>query len=256
MQKFLNSPWPYLIIITILILILVQSCNESHKLNLENKQIKAFYEDSLKEVRIKNLNLFHRVAELSDFTDALSETIKEKEKEIVAKTSIIVQLKKVISEGVGDTIIIPDSSCLGLKLKFKDFKPFYTLNFEAIVNNPPSYNYSLDFKPLDLTSFISRNKEGIWSGYLKVDDNYEKYLKVKDFKVILSSDEFISNKSDITFLKLGILTSIGLNKDLKSLFNVGASALIKETHQIGYEKSLNSDFHFLRYGYYFSFLAF
>lgn len=244
-----------IIIILIIIIAVITGISttlfiKSGKIEAENNQIKARLEDSLKVLIFENKEYLHRIADVQNLNDSLSEVYNKLNLKVHYQTNQIIKLNSIISDITGTINIIPIDSTDSLRVfSFKDSTEFYKLEAEVFDSIPPTLKHSIDFNPFGIKINLGRNKLGIWSGILELEEWAQKWVKIKDFDIIVDYDEFSSSPEDISLLKIGFSTQLSLNKDLKSIIALGGTTLIKETHLINLSKSLNSDDFYILYSY-------
>jgi len=249
----------YLVIIAISLLGVYYLYSKLKIAKQEVVQIQIRLNDSLKVYKDGNLTLYHRIVGLEDLNKDLSVILKSKDEKITSQFNTILKLNTIISKGLGrvDTVKVIDSNCVGIILDYLDKNAFRELKVKVSVNNPPLFETQEIFNPFGVIAKLTRNKEGIYGGYLEITpDSIEQYITVSDFDIKMDLDEYEGNPCDIIILKLAPSISFSLSKDLKSLVSIGGQALIKEAHLIGYEIGINNDYHWIRYSYFPSFLSF
>lgn len=249
----------YILIIVIAIVGIVYLYNKTQSIKQEKAQIYARLNDSLTVYKDGNLELYRRVAGLEDLNVDLNSILKERNEKITSQSKLIIRLKDQISSGTGhlDTLIILDPNCKGLTLTYSTSNALSSLFVKAIVDDPPRFETKQTYNPFGALARLTRNKEGIYSGYLEIfPDSIKEFITIEDFDIQIDLDEYQGNPCDIIALKLAPSVSFGLNKDIKGLISIGGQALIKETHLIGYEKGINNDYHWIRYSYFPDFLSF
>jgi len=234
----------------------IQQCTEVEAQEQMNNQLTAYYNDSLTVIEKDNQTLNRRVANLTGMNSDLDNTIENLDNTIFSKNEEIIRLKKLVGSGYGtiDTTIIIDSTCIGLILTYIDTTGWHTIYIKVEVNNPPLFEYEVTIPPIKLTTYLVRDSEGVWTGYAIPDESIKDHITIDSMKVEIAKDEFIDFYDDTNAFKFGPSVSIGSDfQSQKTIFNIGGGILLNETHAIGLELSLNSDWYFARYSYYFGF---
>lgn len=237
-----------IMVIVTLSILMFKSCNEKEKYEQMILQNEMAYKDSLKLLRKDNLELYHRVASVEDLNKSLNVILKERKERIVALIKENISLKAIIDSGSGGIEVPADSNCIGLELIFGDTTDFYRYQIRAWVDNPPRYTFNQVFNPFDLTVFLTRNKDGLWSGYAELDTNVRDFIDISDFDVVIDKDEYLDLQPDEFSLNLFPMSSLIIAGD-KSYFFLGGSVLINRTHLIGYSKGIANNWHQIMYGY-------
>lgn len=234
----------------------LQKCSDISSTEQTLSQVEAALNDTVKHFNIKGQEISQKVVDLSNMNSEQDKLIKGLEFKIFSKNREIVRLETIISSGYGyiDTTINIDSSCIGLKLAYQDSNLFRILYVGVTVDNPPIFNTSETFQPFGLTTYLSRDKKGIWIGHALVDKEFQSYIKIDDIKVEIEKDEFNEFYDKTSSLKLGPDMSIYSDLGNTSIFNFGIRSLVNETHDFSIQKSLNTNGWLLDYSYLFDFI--
>jgi hypothetical protein len=204
--------------------------------------------DSLKKVQYKNEEMYHKYIEFQDLSKEQTALLKNKDEKIKTLTTQVIQLNNVISDGTGvvyvhDTIKTIDSACIGLKLNFKKATEFYTYNLDVVINNPSYHRLDLQFSPISLTTYLTRNKQGVFSSYFKVEPaTLNKYIQITSARVQMEQDDYIpANKPEYGFLPM-------INLSTHHVVSIGGGVQL-DKHIVGYLKGINSTAHSVFYAY-------
>lgn len=238
--------------VVILALGYIQQCSEVDVI----EQLSAYYNDSLVTIRKENQILSRRVANLTAMNTELDKTVESLDNTIFSKNTEIIRLRKLVGTGYGtvDTTIIIDSTCIGLILTYLDTIGWHTMYIKVEVNNPPLFEYEVTIPPIKLTTYLVRDSEGIWTGYAILDQSVKDHIFIDSMNVEIAKDEFIEFYVDTDAFKFGPSISLGSNfENQKTVYNIGLGVLLNEAHGVSLELSLNSDWYFARYNYYFGF---
>jgi hypothetical protein len=244
--------FPYIIMLLVVVLY-VRSCVNYEKQLLITEQNALAEQNKLRQL---NLTTYHKYVFIEDLKDSLIEELKQNEEIILAQSETIFKFKNIIEENEGtiirDTIFVEvPFDCIGLRLGFSNSNNFYSYTDTITVDNPPTHKLSLSFNPIKATSYLTRNEEGIWSGYLKLDEKVSNYLKIGNFDIKVSEDLYLNNNSVPSF---SLIPNFIINTNYTSTqFGLGLFGLINDAHLVGYGKSINTNFHTFTYGYKFNF---
>lgn len=232
----------------------LQKCSDVDSTEQVLTQMEAAFGDSMKVIKIDNKELSQKVVDLSSMNSEYDNLLRGLEFDLFSKNREIIRLETIISSGYGtiDTTIIIDSNCIGLKLEYEDSNPFRNLYVGVIVDNPPLFNTIEEFQPFGLTTYLSRDKKGIWFGHAIVDEEFQSYIKIGDMKVEIEKDEFKDFYDNVSAFKMGPDMSLYSDFQKESIFNFGLRGLINETHDISLQKSINSNGWLFDYSYLFN----
>jgi len=166
-------------------------------------------------LRVINSQWSTKYAFVKDLNAKKDSMLKNKNETILTKNTVILKLKKMLLKGTAvkyDTVFI-NNMTKSFVMEFRDSfpvnNPFLDYDLTVVVKKPkPTYTLSLDFKKIALTSFLTRNREGIWSGYVKIPQNYRNYLKIDNIKVVIDRDEYTRIEEDR--FKLSLLLGGGI----------------------------------------------
>ena len=117
---------------------------------------------------------------------------------------------------------------------------FRTLDINVKVDDPPIFNTKEEFNPFGLTTYLSRDEEGIWVGHAIIQEEFQPYIEISDMKVEIEKDEFKQFYDRVSALKFGPVGSLYSEFETQSIFNGGLRFLINEKHDFSIQKSLNS----------------
>jgi len=232
----------------------LQKCTEVDSTEQQLSQMQAAFGDSMKVIKIDNKELSQKVVELSDLNSGYDNLVRDLDFKIFSKNKEIIRLKSIISSGEGhiDTTIVIDSSCIGIKLTYQDVNQFRTLDVGVIINNPPMFTTKETFNPFGITTYLSRDKKGIWVGHAIIDEEFQSFIEISDMKVEIEKDEYAEFYDKTSSLKAGPDGSLYTDFNSKSIFNFGLRTLINETHDLSVQKSLNSPGWVVDYSYLFN----
>lgn len=226
----------------------IRSCtNFEKRLDIANQNALA----DKNELKRINATLYQKYVKVESISDSLLNELKNYEETLLAKNETILVLKNIIEKNSGvvitDTLFVEvPSDCIGLRLGFSGGNSFYKYTDTITVLNPPIHKLSLSFSPINATSYLTRNKEGIWSGYLKLNEQVADYILVDAFNVKVDEDLYFgSSASSFSLIPHFIINTNYTNTQ----FGLGVFSLINDAHLIGYGKSINSNFHTFTYGY-------
>ena len=220
----------------------LQQCSKVDSTEQQLTQMEAAFGDTMKVLRVDNQTLYRKVADLTEMNSEDDKLIKGLENSIFSKNREIIKLKDIVSSGVGslDSLVVIDSSCIGLKLKYVDVNIFRTLDINVKVDDPPIFNTKEEFNPFGLTTYLSRDEEGIWVGHAIIQEEFQPYIEISDMKVEIEKDEFKQFYDRVSALKFGPVGSLYSEFETQSIFNGGLRFLINEKHDFSIQKSLNS----------------
>lgn len=253
-KQFILYNLYYIIIIAVILVFLVFGFFSVTKTIKENKLLKQLTkqnelsQDSIKRV---NENTYKKFAEINELNKGLQDLVLKKDEVILSENKLIIKLKDLISAGKTDTLIAYDTvkvnNCEGLRLSFSGENIFrdYLLNVE--IKNPPYHTLKETFKPFSLTTYITRDKKGFYSGYAKVEEKFSQYINISDMKVVLDKDEYVSIEKPRQE-KLHFLVSAGTAIENKLSLSVGCG-FYYSNNLVMYKKGINNNFHFITYGY-------
>ena len=234
-----------------------------YKTKEELKQANSVYEQnelSKKEIqRLKQDSIVwvQKYIEVTNLNKNKDKLLKQNNETIIFQDSKIIKLESIIESMSGlivdtnnnkDTNKIPEF-LIGKKLLFESKKDFYNIKSEVKLDNPPINKTELTFfDKIKLTSFISRNKEGKFSGYAKFSPSFiNNYLSISEMDIEMEKDEFAGLlKPPIAyqfFLDAGIIA-----KENTTL-SFGATLIHNEKWKLGYQKSISENLHLLNIGY-------
>lgn len=227
--------------------------NEQNMLAL-NSRIEKYKLDSTTAYRriafVEDLN-----ANLKNENGDLYKLLKSKDEKIYSQTETIIRLKAIVDSGKGtiDSGKVIPSNLLGTKLTFHKDNKFYKYDLEVWLFNPPAHFLYETFTPFKQTTYVSRNKEGIWSGYTVFDPPWIKdYLDITNFEVKLDKDEYGRIEEEVNRFKLDILLGAGAHITDRLGAHFGGGILINNTHEVYYSKGIGDSFHYINYSYKFS----
>lgn len=223
MKKYI----PYIIICVLL----VAGYLVYNKIQKENAISNQNLNAELDSLCVVEDGLYKKLAFIETINDSLSKKIKKFGEEIIYKNSLIIELKNQISEGFGtiDTHYVYLEECKGVKLNFAGENSFRKYDLLVTVDNPPYHKLIEKYNPFALDVYLSRNKKGLYSGYVKVEDKYSEYIKIKDINVVMERDEFVIEKKQ--FLSLRGWLQANLHNG--SIY-AGASGEFFEKYSVGY----------------------
>lgn len=254
MKKLLNL-WPYAVMIVAAISFFgwLNSCQEVDAKEAEIKQMEAFHNSKLETLKAEGETLSRRVAALTDMNDRLDNIIKNQNEDIISKNRTILNLSSLVGSGEGDPIIEIDTSCVGLFLTYRDSVQTHTTYIEVKVDTPrPHFTYKVDVVPFGLTTYLTRDENGIWKGYAVPDSSFQDFIHVTGLDVEVAKDEFREFYDDTDVLKIGLGAGIGSSPTEKELLlSLDPAILLNEEHQFQVDIPLNSDWWFVRYNYFF-----
>lgn len=238
-----------------LVAILAIVCFWLFKTNQELKITKEAYNqnalalgDSLRYEKSEKADLYTKYISILDANKYTTEELSAKNERVLALTKENLQLRDIIEQGTGTTTT--DTS--GIRyFTFKDKTDFYNYLIEVQDIDPPTYYFNIKFNPLSLTNYITRNKEGIWSSYIKIDAPFNKYLSVADIQTILDKDEWVGLPKDEGF-SLGLIPlGTAIIDEGNTHISIGALASISNKWVLGYSKAIGMNLNMFHVGYQF-----
>jgi hypothetical protein len=210
-------------------------------------------EASLDSAKTINKNWVQKYAQVKKLNYEKDELLKERDETILSQTKIIAQLNSIHSEGKGsvekDTVFIEEKKFVD-KIVFTKTTPFYSYELNVWVNPSPFHKLDIYFKPITMDTYLTRNKKGLWSGYVKVQDELREYLSITDLNVFVEKDEYARVEKTPTRWDLGVGGNILTTPEVYLGF--GVDLLIDVTHEFGYSYYLGIGHHEATYRYFFN----
>jgi hypothetical protein len=205
--------------------------------------------DTLKKIEGEKADLYSKYVSILDANKFMTDELAKENTKILALTQENLQLRDIIAHGAGTVVI--DTG--GVKhYSFANNTDFYsyTINVDAVT--PPQHYLNLKFRPLSLTNFITRDKQGVWNSYIRIEAPLNKYLSVSDIKTILDKDEWVGlppqDKFTLSLIPLGTIIIDAGDTHL----SVGALASISNKWVLGYSTTIGLDLKMIHVGYSFN----
>ncbi|MDQ7818692.1 MAG: hypothetical protein RDU14_16825 [Melioribacteraceae bacterium] len=225
-----------------------------------NKQLEKIYKqnelalnDTLKTLHLQNETYYHKYASIQSKLTEKDKQLKERDEKILTMSTKEISLRKLIDSLSGTIVKIGKDSAgipYGSVLEFKKNNEFYWSKDSVFIERPPWIKKELGFIKFKQKDFLTRNKEGKWSGYSKYEPEFvNKYLSIKTLEVIVDRDEFVRVESDIDKFRLSLIPTIGLLQKESSLLGGGLKALINKKHLVEVTKGIGNDWSWIGYGY-------
>lgn len=214
------------------------------------RQNAAAMNDSLRILNQENATLYAKYASVSELNGALNNELGLSNEKVAWYVRENAKLIDIISSGTGTVIVDIDTSGVEKKtLFFKDSTEFCAFEISVEVVDPPKYSLYQQFKPFPITTFITRNKEGLWGSYVKIESPFDKYIKITDVKTIMDRDEF-DDRGSGTKSSLSITPLLSPIIDLGNMhLGLGAIAAINGKWSLGYSKGVGLNLHMFHIGY-------
>lgn len=245
-----------IIVAVVFVILYINSCSDKETLEKILRQNELAYNDSLKVLMYENELLYHKYAMVGSLKDSLTDIMKNNNEKILTLSKQMIYLQHIIKQGFGaydSTTNVPVTPCLGLKMNFVDSNAFYSLAFTVTVDTPkPKFDFQQKFNPFSITNYLTRNKDGIWSSYVKVDEAFNEFIKIGDVKTIIDKDEYIDVENNDKSLSFIPTIGFGIYNDGIVKTDIGLTGLI-DKYLIGYSKGIGNSFHFVKFGYLISF---
>ena len=242
-------PW---IMVAILGFLLFNSYNALEEERKVYNQNQLFFSDSLRKLNDNWFTKYAFVTELNKDKDSLLEKNNET---IFNKDQLILQLKNItVEENKVDTVYVKkdeEGNVISADLVFKDSTKFYSytdsikyhVNIDSI-----KQTFNIKFNTFKVNVFLTRNEEGVWSGYGEVDKELQQYIGLSGLKVEVDKDKFLGMQSRDNF-SFDIIPLLNIYEANESHLGLGVGGLFNDKYFFSFNKALNQSYYFLQFGY-------
>lgn len=251
-MKIFKSPWFYIMLLTVLLALvsyqLYRQTQIASELALIQVQNELAFKDKIKVLKDREDELYHKYIHITSLNDSLNLVLEKRNERILFLTNQIVKLETIISEGsTSDTTIVVDSSCYGKTIPFLVATDTYSYDLKVTLAKKPYHKLEFTLKPFNLKSYITRNKEGIFSTYLEVQPEFRNLVKIQNVETTMDKDEYIELEKNKIEWKVFPSTGALVNPNVTLFFGAGVSI---NKHQIQVQHGLGNSNWYLNYGYY------
>lgn len=244
------------LIIIVLSILLVVACFFLYKIYKEGELKEQIITQNLRSndsLKVLNKNWTQKYASVEDLNTKKDSLLKDKDETILVLNKTVVDLREIESSGDGE--FIPDTVETDNEIEtgyysFTKSNLFYTYSLNVFTAPQIYHELTMRFNPFPLTIYLTRGKDGLWSGYTHVDEAYSKYVFVSDLKVVVDRDEYTRIEKKKTRIDVGL--GGGLLVTPEVYLSIGANAMFNNTHDIGYSYVLGKAWHIADYRYYFN----
>jgi hypothetical protein len=262
MKNKIISIIPYIIFLISIVLsiLLYNTIKNRNKLEKVNHQNVLALNGKLEIYKRDSVVAYKRIASIENLNEKLKTenkelfTLLENNKEIImSQAKYIIKLEAIIDSGKEATSTGHDipNNILGKEIIFsnKDKNPFYDYEIKVTLGNPSTHKLSMFFKDINMTSHITRNKDGVWAGYIETSSEISKYLKIKQLSVVLDSDNYLSVESNLNKFHLDLMLGGGVFVFPQAYLHLGVGLVMNNTHCLYYSHGIGTSFNYLTYAY-------
>lgn len=185
------------------------------------------FNDSLKIIKKGNEEIYHKYIFYRNLDSLKSLNILKKEKEILQYQKTIVKLNSIISEKKYDSVLVSNDTTYF----FSDSTSFYQYSLKIKL---PYHFLNLQFFPFSLTTYITKNENGIISAYVKVPDSLKEFIKINEVEVVFDNFENKEKIEKINNFSLSGFTAyaneniyFGLGVHYKNFYLLGGTSSFK-----------------------------
>lgn len=237
-----------------------QERNRTENLEAIYSQNVTALNDKLKKIRADSTEMYHKYVEIQENLAEKEKLLKERDETVLYLNEVIVNLNDIIEHGAGD-IIPPDTPgtefCYeeGTKFTFSNVTQYYSYWDTVFIGSPISHSLRVKINPFTMTNYLTRNDQGVWSGYTKIDPPAMRdFINITGMRVIVERDEFLGVESHINRFRLSVIPNIGLFIREAVYLKLGLGVLINDGHYFEYQKGVGNSWHYIDYGYKFDFI--
>lgn len=207
-----------------------------------NKQNELAFKDSLKIVTDGKQELYHQYITVVKDDSIKNVLLNKRAEKILSLLRENIQLNAIVSNSEGTVIDTVKENCYGMRLLFTNDGPFYSYTDTVFVEEIPWHKLKVNFKQFAITSYITRNKEGIWSTYIEVPDNIKKYVKIASIETTVDPKLYglVEKPSPPSLSVIPMFTPFIL--DSKAYVSMSLVAVVKNKYSFLVSKGIKNNF--------------
>lgn len=226
---------------------LLVSKNDSIKVLKQNN---ASLSNGIKIIKDGERVLRQKYALVQEESAMKDKLLHRQGEQILNKNKLIMQLKKITENNPGQIITDGDSIDVPMfNILFSGKNRFYSYTDSVFVSEKPTHSLNLSFEKFSIVNYLTRNKDGLWSGYSEFEPSWvADYLDLADMEIIVSKDFYLTPEK----IYWGIMPKLNILVQSETHFAVGVN-LIAGNYEVGYSRFLNKNWHLIEAGYFLRF---